>query len=71
MFPGLYRLWVARTDDEAQQLNERGIEAVVVPEGSHGLEAAEAVLMAFGIAPDAVRKWCAQQRARLASPLAA
>jgi Kef-type K+ transport system membrane component KefB len=71
MFPDLYRLWVARTDDEAQQLNELGIEAVVVPVGSHGLEAAEAVLMAFGIAPDAVTQWCEQQRARFARPLAA
>ena len=71
MFPNLYRLWVARTDDEAELLNELGIEAVVVPEGSHGLEAAEAVLMALGIAPDAAAQWCERQRAPFATPLAA
>lgn len=71
MYPDLCRLWVARSNDEAQQLNELGIEAVVVPEGSHGLEAAEAVLIAFGIEPEEVTAWCERQRARIASPLAA
>jgi CPA2 family monovalent cation:H+ antiporter-2 len=71
LFPNLHRLWVTRTDDEAAQLNELGIEAVVSPQGSHGIEAAEALLTAFGIASDAVVAWADRQRARIASPLAA
>ena len=71
LFPGLHRLWVARTDDEAAQLNELGIEAVVSPRESHGIEAAEALLAALGTAPDAVAAWAGRQRARITNPLAA
>ncbi|WP_019831848.1 cation:proton antiporter domain-containing protein [Sphingomonas sp. PR090111-T3T-6A] len=71
LFPNLHRLWVTETDDEAEQLNELGIEAVVSPEDSHGLEAAQALLMAFGISPEAASAWTDRQRARIASPLAA
>ena len=71
LFPRLHRLWVTRTDDEAAQLNELDIEAVVSPEGSRGIEAAQALLAAFGIAPDAVASWADRQRARVFSPLAA
>lgn len=71
LFPKLRRLWVARTDDEAAQLNELGIEAVVSPEESHGIEAAQALLIAMGTDPDAVATWAERQRARVASPLAA
>jgi len=71
LFPDLHRLWVTRTDDEAAQLNELGIEAVVSPDESHGLEAAQALLAALGIAPGAVSAWADRQRARWASPLAA
>lgn len=71
LYPNLHRLWVTGTDDEAAQLNELGIEAVVSPDETHGLEAAQALLGAFGIAPDAVAAWADRQRARMASPLAA
>ncbi|MBZ9856371.1 cation:proton antiporter [Mesorhizobium sp. CA13] len=71
LYPDLHRLWVTRTDDEAAQLNELGLEAVVSPDESHGLEAAQALLTAFGIAPDAVSAWADRQRARITSPLAA
>src|SRR3546814_12407579 len=53
LYPDLHRLWVAGSDDEAAQLNELGIEAVVSSDESHGLDAAQALLTAFGIAPDA------------------
>ncbi|MFA6115253.1 MAG: cation:proton antiporter [Sphingomonas sp.] len=71
LFPNLHRLWVVRTDDEAAQLNELGIEAVVSAEASHGIEAAEALLMVLGVAPDAVSAWADRQRVRMAKPLAA
>lgn len=71
LYPDLHRLWVAETDDEAAQLNELGIEAVVSPDGSRGIEAAQALLAAMGIAPDAIAAWAERQRARIASPLAA
>ena len=71
LFPNLHRLWVTRTDDEAAQLNELGIEAVVSPGETHGLEAAQALLKAMAIEPDAVSSWADRQRARIASPLAA
>ena len=71
LYPNLHRLWVTRTDDEAAQLNELGIEAVVSPEETHGVEAARALLAAIGIAPDAVSAWADRQHARIASPLAA
>ncbi|SBV32306.1 Sodium/hydrogen exchanger [uncultured Sphingopyxis sp.] len=71
LFPDLHRLWVAGTDDEAAQLNELGIEAVVSPEGARGIEAAEALLAAMDIEPGAVSAWAGRQRARIASPLAA
>ena len=71
LFPDLHRVWVARTDDEAEQLNELGIEAVVSPDESRGIEAAEALLAAIGIAPDQISAWADRQRARIASPLAA
>jgi voltage-gated potassium channel Kch len=69
LFPNLHRLWVTRTDDEATQLNELGIEAVVAPDDSRGIEAAQALLTAIGIDADAA--WSERQRARIASPLAA
>jgi CPA2 family monovalent cation:H+ antiporter-2 len=62
---------VTRTDDEATQLNELGIEAVVAPDDSRGIEAAQALLTAIGIDADAVTAWSERQRARIASPLAA
>ena len=71
LYPDLHRLWVTGSDDEAAQLNELGIEAVVSPDESHGLEAAQALLTAFGIARDAVSAWAERQRARIASPIAA
>jgi CPA2 family monovalent cation:H+ antiporter-2 len=71
LYPDLHRLWVAGTDDEAAQLNELGIEAVVSSDESRGLEAAETVLTAFGIETDAVSAWADRQRARIANPLAA
>jgi CPA2 family monovalent cation:H+ antiporter-2 len=70
MFPKLHRLWVTRTDDEAAQLNELGLEAVVANDEVPGIEAAEILLAAFGIAPDRISSWSMQQRARIASPLA-
>jgi CPA2 family monovalent cation:H+ antiporter-2 len=71
LYPDLHRLWVAQTDDEAAQLNEVGIEAVVSPDESRGMEAAQALLSAMGIDADAVAGWADRQRARIASPLAA
>jgi len=71
LYPDLHRLWVAHTDDEAAQLNELGIEAVVSPEESHGIEAAQALLTAFGTEPKAVSAWADRQRARIATPIAA
>lgn len=71
IFPDVHRLWVARTDDEAAQLNELGIEAVVVPEASRGIEAAQSLIAALGVAPEAALGWAERQRARIASPLAA
>jgi Kef-type K+ transport system membrane component KefB/voltage-gated potassium channel Kch len=71
LYPDLHRLWVAQTDDEAAQLNEVGIEAVVSPDDSRGLEAAQALLSAMGIEAEAVAAWADRQRARIASPLAA
>jgi CPA2 family monovalent cation:H+ antiporter-2 len=70
MFPQLHRLWVARTDDEAAQLNELGIEAVVANDEVPGIEVAEILLAGFGIAPDRISSWSMRQRARIASPLA-
>jgi CPA2 family monovalent cation:H+ antiporter-2 len=70
MFPQLHRLWVARTDDEAAQLNELGLEAVVAKDEVPGIEAAELLLAAFGIAPERISSWSMQQRARIASPFA-
>jgi CPA2 family monovalent cation:H+ antiporter-2 len=64
MFPKLHRLWVAENDDEAAQLNELGLEAVVARDEVRGIEAAEALLSAFGIAPERIASWSTQQRAR-------
>jgi hypothetical protein len=47
------------------------IEAVVAPDESHGLESAQALLIASGTEPDAVSAWADRQRARIASPIAA
>ena len=69
MFPKLRRLWVAGSDDEAAQLNELGLEAVVSSDDVAGIEAAEILLAAFGIAPDRISCWSMQQRARLAPPV--
>lgn len=71
LYPDVHRLWVAGTEDEAAQLNELGIEAVVSPYETRGLEAAQALLTVLGIAPAAVSAWADQQRERTASPLAA
>lgn len=71
LYPNLHRLWVTRTDDEAAQLNEVGIEAVVSPEDSRGIEAAQVLLTAMDIEPGAVSAWADRQRARITSPLAA
>jgi CPA2 family monovalent cation:H+ antiporter-2 len=68
MFPKLHRLWVARSDDEAAQLNELGVEAVVTSDEVPGIEAAELLLAAFGIAPERISCWSMQQRARAAAP---
>jgi K+:H+ antiporter len=68
MFPKLHRLWVARSDDEAAQLNELGLESVVAKDEVLGIEAAEVLLSAFGIAPDRISCWSMQQRARLSGP---
>src|SRR3954447_22729972 len=70
MFPKLRRLWVATNEDEAAQLNELGLEAVVANDEVAGIEAAEILLAAFGIGPDRISSWSMQQRARIASPLA-
>jgi CPA2 family monovalent cation:H+ antiporter-2 len=70
MFPKLHRLWVAKSDDEAAELNELGIEAVVADDEVPGIEAAEILLEAFGIPPERISSWSMQQRARIASPLA-
>lgn len=66
MFPKLHRLWVARSDDEAAQLNELGLEAVVATDAVLGIEAAEILLAAFGIGPDHISGWSMRQRARAA-----
>jgi CPA2 family monovalent cation:H+ antiporter-2 len=71
MFPDVRRLWVARTNDEAAQLNELGLEAVVATEDSRGIEATIIILKAFGIEEDAVEAWVDRQDARIVSPLAA
>jgi CPA2 family monovalent cation:H+ antiporter-2 len=72
MFPKLHRLWVARSEDEAAQLNELGLEAVVTSDDVAGIEAAEALLAAFGIAPERISCWSERQRARVAgSPASA
>ena len=65
MFPKLHRLWVARTDDEAAQLNELGLEAVVASDEVRGIEAAEILLAAFGTAPDRISGWSMRQRGRV------
>jgi CPA2 family monovalent cation:H+ antiporter-2 len=66
MFPNLQRLWVARSDDEAAQFNERGLEAVVTRDEVPGIEAAEILLAGFGVPPDRISAWSMQQRARVA-----
>ena len=71
MFPKLHRLWVAENDDQAAQLNELGLEAVVARDEVRGIEAAEALLATFGIAPDRIACWSAQQRARAGGPVGA
>ena len=71
LYPDLHRVWIAQTDDEAAQLNELGIEAVVSPDETRGIEAAQTLLIAIGITPDAVTAWADRQRARIASPLLA
>jgi CPA2 family monovalent cation:H+ antiporter-2 len=68
LYPDLHRLWVARTEEEAAQLSELGIEAVVSPDESHGLEAAQALLTAFGTEPDAVSAWAERQHAAWRAP---
>ena len=65
MFPKLQRLWVACSDDEAAQLNELGIEAVVASDEVPGIEAAEILLSAFGVVPDRISGWSTRQRARV------
>ncbi len=71
LYPDLQRVWIAQTDDEAAQLNELGIEAVVSPDETRGIEAAQALLTAIGVTPEAVTAWADRQRARVASPLLA
>ncbi|HYX19937.1 MAG TPA: cation:proton antiporter [Thermoanaerobaculia bacterium] len=71
MFPKLHRLWVARSEDEAAQLNELGLEAVVTRDEVPGIEAAELLLRAFGVAPERVAGWSMRQRARGAVSAAA
>jgi CPA2 family monovalent cation:H+ antiporter-2 len=68
MFPKLSRLWIASSDDEAAQLNELGLEAVVTRDEVRGIEAAEILLAAFGIASDRIACWSMQQRARVTGP---
>ena len=70
MFPMLHRLWVARSDDEAAQLNELGLEAVVASDELPGIEAAEILLAAFGVPPDRISCWSMQQRGRAGRPSA-
>jgi len=67
MFPMLHRLWVARSDDEAAQLNELGLEAVVTRDEVPGIEAAEILLAVFGITSERIAGWSMQQRARAAT----
>jgi CPA2 family monovalent cation:H+ antiporter-2 len=69
MFPKLHRLWVAGNDDEAAQLNELGLEAVVARDEVRGIEAAEVLLNAFEIPPDRISSWSTQQRARAGRPV--
>jgi voltage-gated potassium channel Kch len=69
MFPKLHRLWVATNDDEAAQLNELGLEAVVARDEVRGIEAAEILLAAFGIDSDRISGWSMRQRERLAGPV--
>jgi hypothetical protein len=69
MFPKLHRLWVATNDDEAAQLNELGLEAVVARDPVRGVEAAEILLAAFGVEPDRISCWSMRQRARLGGPV--
>lgn len=71
IFPNVRRLWVARTDEEAAQLNELGIEAVIAPEASWGIEAAQALIEALGVGAEDALSWADRQRARIVSPLAA
>jgi len=68
MFPKLSRLWIASNDDEAAQLNELGLEAVVTRDEVRGIEAAEILLAAFGISSDRIACWSMQQRARVTGP---
>ena len=68
MFPNLHRLWVAGTNNEAAQLNELGLEAVVESDEVRGIEAAEILLAAFGIASERISDWSMKQRARIAGP---
>jgi CPA2 family monovalent cation:H+ antiporter-2 len=44
---------------------------VVSPDETRGIEAAQALLIAIGVAPGAVTAWADRQRARIASPLLA
>jgi CPA2 family monovalent cation:H+ antiporter-2 len=44
---------------------------VVSPDETRGIEAAQALLIAIGVAPEAVAAWADRQRARIASPLLA
>lgn len=69
MFPRLHRIWVARSDDEAAQFNELGLEAVVASDEVPGMEAAEVLLAAFDVPPDRISCWSMQQRARLSVPV--
>ena len=69
MFPKLHRLWVATNDDEAAQLNELGLEAVVSRDEVRGIEAAEILLAAFGIGSDRISGWSMRQRERLVGPV--
>ena len=69
MFPKLHRLWVATSDDEAAQLNELGLEAVVTRDQVRGIEAAEILLAAFGIDSDRISGWSMRQRERLVGPM--
>jgi CPA2 family monovalent cation:H+ antiporter-2 len=69
MFPQIHRLWVAQSDDEAAQLNELGLEAVVASDEVRGIEAAEILLAAFGIDAGRISAWSMKQRDRVAAPL--